>query len=72
VTATATRSYTVQGMTCDHCVASVSEEVGEIPGINNVDIELATGRLVVRGRNVSDAEVRAAVEEAGYRLAEDR
>ena len=33
-----TSTYTVTGMTCGHCVASVREEIGEIPGVNNVDV----------------------------------
>ena len=62
------REYTVRGMTCDHCVLSVSEEVSEIAGVQGVDVELASGRLVVRGENVSDEAVRAAVADAGYEV----
>ena len=65
-----TRSYTVQGMTCSHCVASVTEEVQEVPGVENVDVALETGALSVTGsQDLDDAAVRAAVEEAGYQLA---
>jgi copper chaperone len=63
-----TRSYTVAGMTCAHCVASVSEEVGTVPGVRGVEVDLASGRMLVHGERVSDADVRAAVEEAGYEL----
>lgn len=66
------RTYTVQGMTCDHCVASVSEEVSEVAGVDRVDVDLASGRLEVTGTAIRDDEVRAAVEEAGYDLASDR
>ena len=60
---------TVSGMTCEHCVASVTEEVAEIPGVEQVDVDLATGALQVTSeRPLDDAEVRAAVEEAGYQL----
>ncbi|ADG90044.1 copper chaperone [Thermobispora bispora] len=62
------KTYTVVGMTCGHCVASVKEEVGEIPGVTGVEVDLATGRLDVTGEGVSDEAVRRAVEEAGYRL----
>lgn len=72
MTPSATRTYTVEGMSCDHCRASVSEEVGELAGIDRVEVELATGRLEVSGTTVDDDAVRAAVEEAGYRLAETR
>ena len=62
-------TYTVKGMTCDHCVLSVREEVGELGGVSAVDVDLASGRMVVRGSQVDDAAVRAAVEEAGYEVA---
>jgi copper chaperone len=65
-----TRSYTVTGMTCAHCVSSVTEEVQEIPGVESVDVVLETGALTVTSsRPVDDAAVQAAVEEAGYQLA---
>ncbi|HEV2779729.1 MAG TPA: copper ion binding protein [Actinophytocola sp.] len=63
-------TYTVQGMTCGHCVSSVTEEVGGIDGVRNVDVDLATGRVTVTSdRPVTDDEIRAAVAEAGYELA---
>ena len=61
-------TYTVAGMTCTHCVASVSEEVAEVAGVDHVDIDLGAGRLVVTGQDVSDDAVRAAVAEAGYEV----
>jgi copper chaperone len=65
-----TRTYTVEGMTCGHCVASVAEEVQEIPGVENVDVVLETGAVTVTSvRPLDDNAVRAAVEEAGYQLA---
>ena len=65
-----TQTYTVTGMTCGHCVASVTEEVQEIPGVENVDVVLETGSLAVTSAEpVDDAAVRTAVEEAGYQLA---
>jgi copper chaperone len=65
-----TASYTVTGMTCEHCVRSVSEEVGALPAVTAVAVDLATGGLTVTSdAPVSDADVRAAVEEAGYELA---
>ena len=62
------REYTVVGMSCDHCVLSVTEEVSEVAGVQNVDVELASGRLVVAG-DVSEQAVRDAVAEAGYEVA---
>jgi copper chaperone CopZ len=55
-------------MTCEHCVASVREEVGEIPGVTKVDVDLAGGRVTVSGEGVTDASVQAAIDEAGYTL----
>jgi copper chaperone CopZ len=63
------RDYTVQGMTCDHCVLSVREEVAEVPGVSAVDVDLASGRLTVTGRDLSDVAVYDAVAEAGYEVA---
>jgi copper ion binding protein len=66
---TQTSEYTVSGMTCAHCVASVTEEVQEISGVSDVQVDLSTGSLRFTSEQpVSDAEVQAAVEEAGYRL----
>jgi copper chaperone len=65
-----TQTYTVTGMTCGHCVASVTEEVGELDGVESVDVVLDTGAVTVTSSQpVDDAAVRAAVEEAGYQLA---
>ena len=62
-----TSTYTVTGMTCGHCVASVTEEVQEIPGVETVDVVLETGAVTVTSTGpLDDAAVRAAVEEAGY------
>ena len=67
---THTSEYAVTGMTCAHCVASVTEEVQEIDGVTAVDVDLDTGRLSVTSQQpVSDAQVHAAVEEAGYQVA---
>jgi copper chaperone len=60
----------VTGMTCGHCVASVTEEVQEIPGVEKVDVTLETGQLTVTSAEpLDDDTVRSAVEEAGYQLA---
>ena len=65
-----TNTWTVTGMTCGHCVASVTEEVGEIDGVESVDVDLATGAVTVTSTTpLEDDAVRAAVEEAGYALA---
>lgn len=62
-------SYTVTGMTCEHCARSVSEEVGELPGVSDVSVDVETGHVqVTSAEQLSTDAVRAAVEEAGYTL----
>jgi copper chaperone len=60
------RTYQVDGMTCGHCRVAVMEEVGALAGVEEVEVDLAGGRMVVRGPVLDDAAVAAAVEEAGY------
>jgi copper chaperone len=64
----ARREYAVAGMTCEHCVLSVREEVGEVAGVAEVDVDLSAGRLLVVGAGFTDEAVRAAVAEAGYEV----
>jgi copper chaperone len=59
-----TRRYMVAGMTCEHCVLAVTEEVSDVAGVQGVDVELRSGRLTVIG-TASDQAVRDAVAEAG-------
>ena len=58
--------YLVDGLSCDHCRVAVTYEVERVHGVEHVSVDLETKRVVVRGRDVSDADVRAAVDEAGY------
>ena len=62
------KTYIVSGMTCSHCVASVTEEVSEVAGVERVNVELESGRVVVKGDSIDDAAIRAAVDEAGYEV----
>jgi copper chaperone len=65
-----TATYTVTGMTCAHCVSAVTEEVGAVPGVTEVRVDLETGSLTVTSQSpVDDDAVAAAVDEAGYALA---
>lgn len=62
-----TSEYQVIGMTCGHCEMSVREEVGTVPGVQNIEVSAQTGKLVVTSTQpVDDAAVLAAVQEAGY------
>lgn len=64
-----TKDYSVQGMTCQHCVASVTEEVGGLAGVSNVVVDLASGRVTVTSDQPLDqGTVAVAVKEAGYEL----
>jgi len=63
------KRYRVVGMTCEHCVRSVREEVLDVDGVDTVDVDLALGTLRVQGEDVSDAAVSAAVVDAGYKVA---
>ena len=62
-------TYTVTGMTCQHCVDAVTSEIGEVPGVTGVEVDLGTGRVEVSGEGFTDEQVAAAVDEAGYQLA---
>jgi len=65
-----TTTYTVSGMTCEHCAASVTEEISEIAGVEDVAVVVETGAVTVTSAAPLDpAAVQAAVEEAGYALA---
>jgi copper chaperone CopZ len=63
-----TSTYSISGMTCDHCVMSVREEVAEVPGVTAVDVDLASGLLTVTGDDIRDEAVTAAVADAGYEV----
>ncbi|SDS76118.1 heavy-metal-associated domain-containing protein [Corynebacterium timonense] len=64
----AVRQFTVEGMSCEHCEASIKEEVSEIPGVTGVSADHTTGVVKVEGEGFSAEEVAKAVHEAGYSL----
>lgn len=65
-----TQTYDVVGMTCDHCVRSVTEEVSALQGVSEVAVDLASGKVHVTTREpITTEQVREAVAEAGYQLA---
>ncbi|MBF9132156.1 heavy-metal-associated domain-containing protein [Plantactinospora sp. S1510] len=64
-----TKKYEVKGMTCSHCVNAVSTEVGAIPGVTEVAVDLTTGQVTVNSTEPVDVQaLRNAVDEAGYEL----
>jgi copper chaperone len=72
---TTTNTFGVTGMTCEHCVAAVTEEVSRLSGVLDVSIDLVAGGVssvhVVSDAALDEAEVRDALDEAGYALAAD-
>ena len=61
--------YTVSGMSCGHCKTAVTEEVEQVAGVEAVEVDLDTKRVVVRGAGLSDEEIRGAISAAGYEAA---
>ena len=61
-----TLEYVVSGMSCDHCTAAVTGEVSKVSGVDFVEVDLVTKRVVVRGEGLDDTAVRAAIDDAGY------
>lgn len=63
-----TRTYAVEGMTCEHCVHAVTSEVSKVPGVTDVTADLAGNSVTVTGDDIEVDAVRVAVDEAGYTL----
>ena len=67
-----TADYLVEGMTCNHCVSSVTEELTEVAGVTEVTVDVASGLpstvSITSDAPLDDATVGAAIEEAGYTL----
>ncbi|MGI8461489.1 MAG: heavy-metal-associated domain-containing protein [Solirubrobacterales bacterium] len=63
---TETRTFKVDGMSCGHCRESVIDELSDLNGVTEVEVQLESGQVSVRGDGFSDEEVRNAVAEAGY------
>ncbi len=59
-------TYRVPGMHCDHCRAAVEGELRQASGVDAVDVDLETKLVTVRGDNLYDEALRAAIDEAGY------
>jgi copper chaperone len=63
-----TRTYSVPGISCDHCRAAITGEVAKVAGVAGVDVDLEAKTVTVAG-DVDDAAVVAAIDEAGYDIA---
>ena len=64
---TAAATYTVAGMTCNGCVTKVTNAVTDVPGVDDVDVDVSTGTLEIFG-SADDAAIRAAVAKIGYQI----
>jgi copper chaperone len=67
-----TRGYSVPGVSCEHCRVAITAEVGAVAGVESVEVDLERKIVTVAGDDVSDVEVRAAIDEAGYDVADER
>jgi copper chaperone CopZ len=61
-----TVTYSVLAIHCDHCAMSIREEVSEVAGVEQVDVDLESKVVTIHGRELDDTAIRAAIEEAGY------
>jgi copper chaperone len=64
-----TVTYTVPAIHCAHCALSIREEVSEVEGVDEVDVDLETKIVTIQGSELDDAALRAAIGEAGYEAA---
>jgi len=64
-----TATYTVPAIHCAHCATSIREEVSEVEGVEDVDVDLDSKVVTVTGLELDDAALRAAIVEAGYEAA---
>ena len=62
-------TYSVPGVSCDHCRAAITLEVDKVAGVASVDVDLDAKRVTVIGAPLDDAAIRAAIDEAGYDVA---
>jgi copper chaperone len=61
-----TLTYSVPGVHCAHCEAAIKQEVGAVPGVETVDVDLDAKEVTINGSGLEDARLRAAIDEAGY------
>ena len=64
-----TQSFTVTGLHCNHCVASVTEELTDLPGVREVKVDLSTGHVEVYADSaLGSDDVRRAITGAGFEV----
>ena len=62
-------SYPVPGMSCGHCRVAITEQLEQVDGVHEIDVDLSAKQVTVAGANLDDAAVRSAIDEAGYDVA---
>ena len=62
-------TYSVPAIHCAHCAMSIREEVSEVEGVEDIDVDVDTKVVTVKGLELDDAALRAAIAEAGYEAA---
>ena len=62
-------TYSVPGVSCDHCRAAITTEAEKVAGVSSVDVDLDAKSVTVAGAGLDDAAIRAAIDEAGYDVA---
>lgn len=64
-----TTTYSVPSISCGHCRVAITGEVGRLPGVAAVDVDLDSKRVTVTGASIDDSAVRTAIDDAGYDVA---
>ncbi len=62
------KTFTVEGMSCQHCVKAVKNALSHLEGVRSVEVDLATKKVEVEGENLQDAILKEAIEDAGYEV----
>jgi copper chaperone CopZ len=63
-------TYSVQGVSCGHCRSAITNEVSPLPGVESVEIDLDAKTVTVTGEPLDEQAIIAAIDEAGYEVAE--
>jgi len=64
----AERDYAVDGMSCEHCAQAIAKEVHGVDGVESTDVDVAGGKVTVRGDAFEEGAIRSAISDAGYEV----
>ena len=62
-------TYSVPGMTCNHCRVAITGEVGKVAGVSHIEVDIGRKAVTVAGAGFDDTAIRSAIDEAGYDVA---